>query len=278
MKVKLLLFSLLLPFRVAFAQEYQTVDSANMVFKYEYHYLQDSTKLNQKSIELMTLRIGKSYSLFSHPTIIFVDSVFSSSGGADGMVALEKVLPIIQSNSASPMSNYSIFKNYPKKGVLTFNSTVKSDENYQVVDKFLFKWVLVPKRDTVILGYTCKMATTVFRGRTYTAWYTPKIPISDGPYKFAGLPGLILQVGSNDKQHLFKLSQAQIYKKPIPIIYKSESYKTVSPEGYIRAIKAINDEFYNRVQSDDKFMNLNSESRAKLLANLKKRNNFIEKF
>ena len=45
-----------------------------------------------------------------------------------------------------------------------------------------------------ILSYRCKTAYATFRGRDYEAWYTPDIPIPDGPWKFSGLPGLILQI------------------------------------------------------------------------------------
>jgi GLPGLI family protein len=54
------------------------------------------------------------------------------------------------------------------------------------------------KSEKVILGKKCKSATTTFRGRNYTAFYAPKIPVSDGPWKFGGLPGLILEVKSDD--------------------------------------------------------------------------------
>lgn len=52
-------------------------------------------------------------------------------------------------------------------------------------------------------SFTCQMATTEFRGRNYTAWFTTDIPISDGPWKFSGLPGMILEVSSNDGQYAF---------------------------------------------------------------------------
>lgn len=46
--------------------------------------------------------------------------------------------------------------------------------------------------DTILLGYKCEKASTRFRGKTWTAWFTPDIPISEGPWKLHGLPGLIL--------------------------------------------------------------------------------------
>ena len=62
-------------------------------------------------------------------------------------------------------------------------------------------WKLTNDSKT-IKNYTCKKATTTFRGRTYEVWYTEKIPISIGPWKFNGLPGLILSV--QDKEGIYK--------------------------------------------------------------------------
>ena len=49
-----------------------------------------------------------------------------------------------------------------------------------------------------LLGYTAKKATTTFRGRNYTAYFTLDIPINDGPWKLFGLPGLILEAETDD--------------------------------------------------------------------------------
>lgn len=54
-------------------------------------------------------------------------------------------------------------------------------------------------------------ATCTFRGREYTAWFCVDIPISNGPWKFGGLPGLILKV--YDKDHLFVFESIEIEKK-----------------------------------------------------------------
>ncbi|TAE11577.1 MAG: GLPGLI family protein [Bacteroidetes bacterium] len=60
-----------------------------------------------------------------------------------------------------------------------------------------FKWELLPDTAT-ILKRKCLSAKTTFRGREYKVFYTPEIPVSDGPWKFGGLPGLILEVKSTD--------------------------------------------------------------------------------
>jgi GLPGLI family protein len=57
-------------------------------------------------------------------------------------------------------------------------------------------WVIVKKEVKKINGYICNKAITHFRGRDYEAWFTPEIPITFGPFKFKGLPGLILILNS----------------------------------------------------------------------------------
>ncbi|MDE7155459.1 MAG: GLPGLI family protein [Muribaculaceae bacterium] len=54
------------------------------------------------------------------------------------------------------------------------------------------EWTITDSVKTII-GYECFKATTDFKGRQWIAWFTPEIPISDGPWKLHGLPGLILE-------------------------------------------------------------------------------------
>lgn len=56
----------------------------------------------------------------------------------------------------------------------------------------------------VIEGYLSLAAKVKFRGRTYTAWYTPEIPIPLGPWKLTGLPGLVLEAQDEEFQVVFK--------------------------------------------------------------------------
>lgn len=56
----------------------------------------------------------------------------------------------------------------------------------------------LPENTKEILGYKCQEAKVDFRGRSYIAYFTSKIPFDAGPWKFHGLPGLILDVRSID--------------------------------------------------------------------------------
>lgn len=79
-------------------------------------------------------------------------------------------------------------------------------EKFYVVDSLdnLFEWKLTQNKKN-ILGYECQEAIAEFRGRKYTAYFTPEIPVQNGPWKFHGLPGLILEV-SMDKNMLVEFS------------------------------------------------------------------------
>jgi GLPGLI family protein len=95
----------------------------------------------------------------------------------------------------------------------------------------LMSWQL-DKTQKVILGYSCKKATCTFRGRNYEAFYAEKIPISNGPFKFGGLPGLILEISSTDK--FIRYEAVQIVKTetppfqfPLHWLKKTISFKTM---------------------------------------------------
>lgn len=64
-------------------------------------------------------------------------------------------------------------------------------------------------------GYECHLAECDFRGRHYFAWYCVEIPIPYGPYKFWGLPGLILSLYDSEKHYEFTFSELESVESPI---------------------------------------------------------------
>lgn len=57
-------------------------------------------------------------------------------------------------------------------------------------------WEIHSKNKKNILGYECEKAIANYRGSFIEAYFTTEIPLPFGPYKFKGLPGLILEVNS----------------------------------------------------------------------------------
>lgn len=62
-----------------------------------------------------------------------------------------------------------------------------------------------------ILDHKVQKATARFRGRDYVAWFAPDIKIFDGPYKFHGLPGLILHIYTIDFQYEWKVYKLNLF-------------------------------------------------------------------
>ena len=94
-----------------------------------------------------------------------------------------------------------------KDGILTEWATMPREldmENLYYTEKLpLFDWKIGTDTAT-ICGYECFKATCHWRGRDFTAWFTPDIPVEYGPWKFGGLPGLIMKVYDNDGIYTFE--------------------------------------------------------------------------
>lgn len=58
-----------------------------------------------------------------------------------------------------------------------------------------------------IQGLICSKATTTFRGRNWTVWYCPQIPVVYGPWKFYGLPGLMMELTEDTNRFAFVLTE-----------------------------------------------------------------------
>lgn len=81
------------------------------------------------------------------------------------------------------------------------------------------KWKILNEQKH-INGIICKKAETYFIGRYWYAWYSDLYPVNYGPYKFVGLPGLILEVFDREKTYIFSgisVKEAENASKSIPL-------------------------------------------------------------
>ena len=84
--------------------------------------------------------------------------------------------------------------------------------------------------EAVILGYRCQKATCHFRGRDFIAWFAPAIPVKRGPWKFGGLPGLILKVQDKDGLYTFEAIGIETRPHPITRFKQYKEYTSYSRE------------------------------------------------
>ena len=96
------------------------------------------------------------------------------------------------------------------------------------------QWSLTGEAEQVG-DYQCQKAVTSFGGREWTAWFCPDIPVDGGPYKFRGLPGLILKVEDSEKH--FSWTMTGIEKGSWPIYEKQYLFQKCSPKEAAKILK-----------------------------------------
>lgn len=102
--------------------------------------------------------------------------------------------------------NFTIEKDLSNQSLI-YKSRIGRDQ-YSYNETPSLSWKILP--ETVKIGdYKTQKAETTFGGRTWYAWFTPEIPLQDGPYKFSGLPGLIVKVQDSKGDYSFDLMQTK---------------------------------------------------------------------
>ncbi|MDE5713803.1 MAG: GLPGLI family protein [Muribaculaceae bacterium] len=94
-----------------------------------------------------------------------------------------------------------IYKNYPEGKVTETAYFEMQDWRYE--EEWEKPEWEISDESKEIIGYQCFKATADYRGRRWTAWFTPEIPVQDGPWKLCGLPGLILEASDNHREFHF---------------------------------------------------------------------------
>ncbi len=80
-------------------------------------------------------------------------------------------------------------------------------------DSVKFNWKL-GKETKIVQGLNCMKATCRFRGRDYVAWFSPEIAVPYGPWKFGGLPGLLVEIKDTRQEVLIQLKNLDLTQKP----------------------------------------------------------------
>lgn len=272
----LILYIILIP-AILSAQEYIIVDTVELNCYYTYNFQVDSNDRNSIKSEEMILEVGNTTSKFNSTNKLFRDSLLMAYKDEPVDVASGKILPLVMGAPTHSFCNYTIIKNYPEQGMMQTTSYLNKT-HLKVSEQQIKNWELVPSRDTVITGFPCKLATTEYGGRKYYAWYTLSLPFSDGPYKFSGLPGLIVLISDSEHEHSFELVEIKKGNSNQPIFFIKNNSIDVSPKDFVKAVNLKTTLMYNRIQQGDRIQLNSDATKARALNKLKSRNNYIEKY
>lgn len=175
--------------------EFDKIDESNIEVIYEYTEFDPSLEKNQLLMHEVILQIGDSLVSCMDYQKYLSDSVWVSLGDVDFYEALNKTNIYRQTTHERTLRNRMTGK------ILLNDMFSHRDFSYEepVPD---FGWEL--SEDTMtVCGYLCRKATCDFRGRKWTVWYAEELAIDAGPWKFCGLPGLVLQAKDENNELLY---------------------------------------------------------------------------
>lgn len=224
----------------------KVIAPGNLEFTYEYIFNADTVSDPQRATEKMLLDKEKMLLQVSANGI----SKFTSLKNAQ----VDSIIPTMSQEdlirNAERLANgpfVNIFKNYPE-GQLTHTEKIVLDWFRYREPLPDFKWELGDSTRN-ILGYECLEAKCTFRGREWTVYYTEEIPIMDGPWKFCGLPGLIMSASEKDGTYSYECigiknnasRSITIYDVPYNETTRKKFYDTLhryetNPYGYAETV------------------------------------------
>ena len=168
-------------------------------FVYQVTMKSDSTDKANATIETARLDISPEKSLFYGEGRIKRDSVMQR------MRETRNFDRNAMQNLRSSI-DYIVEKDLIKN--ITYFKTRLGRDQYTYEEHRKMDWKILP--ETVKIGeYEAQKAETTFAGRKWYAWFTQDIPFQDGPYKFKGLPGLIIKVEDAKGDYSFDLQQSK---------------------------------------------------------------------
>lgn len=264
-----ILLAVIIMANCSFAQfinlKYTNIEPAKILATYHLAFQKDSTDASNISSSTMLLFIGEHSSKFVNKSKYINDT--TARKFTSNKQAIEYL-----SDPQIPKGGifYQIFKNYPD-GKITYTEHIPS-ETYRFEENLnLFKWDLSNDTGT-FCGFKAQKASCEFGGRNWIAWFTPEIPYSDGPYKFNGLPGLIVKVNDTKNHYVFELLSIYKLEPTVMIDIQDKEYIFTTKQGFFKAQDSFREDIINRAKE----AGMDNNSQQVAAKNMAMRNNPIE--
>ena len=242
---RLIIASVLLCLFLGASAKKNRQDYPRAEIKVSYNYHKKFLRGNDGVVEQDTpfiLLANHNQSKFYCPSTEYRDSLLSTPSGRAKERAMfdAAAAAYAQTRDRSAMdgvvyhSRLYVTKDFAKSVCTTYDEAGMGECGYYEEPFSEIDWVINEDSTKTVLGYQCVMASTDYHGREWTVWFTPEIPIQDGPWKFCGLPGLVMEASEPSRQHRFSITGIESSSQTIYPIFSSE-YEKMDRKDMLRA-------------------------------------------
>jgi GLPGLI family protein len=213
----------------------QKPERAQVLVHYKFSHLRDTNNRANPYKENMVLFLGANSSGYKSYDRQLEDALFrkqmqeQAANSADGNINVRRRV----SGSGTEYYQFPALRKMVRKERLI--------NNYLIEDALpAINWKI--SSDTATFGgLLCQKAITRFRGRDYTAWFSPDLPFHSGPWKLNGLPGAILEAYDTKKEVEFKFDGIEKVAAANKNLAANEQQPHDSPGGVTRVIIGMDD-------------------------------------
>lgn len=239
MRISFWLLAILIPLSVVARKKIEH-PLAEIMVSYTYHetFVRGSDGVSERDYEFLLLA-NTEQSKFYPPISEYLDSLDSTpTGKAQYEQMLSAVMPeVVRTGNyslvPSKKGHVYVFKNRKESVVSVYDFIGLTEFGYYTEPLAEMQWEVGDSTKT-ILGYDCIMAHTNYHGRHWTVWFTLEIPLSEGPWKLCGLPGLILEASESSGQHSFVARGIETSNKEMVPIYMPSKYERLERKELLR--------------------------------------------
>ncbi|MFN3664828.1 MAG: GLPGLI family protein [Sediminibacterium sp.] len=235
-KLTLLLLIIIVGKSNGYCQEKFT-EPATYKVSYKFSFAFDTTDISKHYTEEMSLYTGAKYSVFRNARY----EVYEEQIEKLKRQVMDKRISGNVTGFSSTIPSTEVFRNIVTNTI--YKKEVLAGRDYVIQDKLdPIKWAIEP--EVKMLGdIRCQKARGSFRGRNYIVWFAPSIPVSTGPWKLGGLPGLILQAADQTQEVVFTFVGLQrLDKSPVTTISLPQQYVKISTKDFEKLRNAYLDD------------------------------------
>ena len=199
--------------------------------------------------EFFSLYIGENRSFFASTQSLKKDTImanaFVTNRNPDGSIVMS-----LKSGISIPKTRFQYTIIQSNENIQYFQLVGMQVLTYK--EPVMGNWKLIDEAK-VINTMNCKKATVTYKGRNWIAWYSSEIPLPYGPYKFSGLPGLIIKISDEKNEYDFELV------KSVPTSELAGKFINIKKTRYTEAVETTQPKFQQALK-------VNNENIAAVLA------------